>query len=277
MSSVRGSGPPLVVLHGFTQTGRLWGPFGELLAAGPHAGRRRPARPRRIRTRSGPTCRTTAASWPRPSRDAVGDEPCALLGYSLGRARGAARGDRRAIWPSRRVVFIGVTAGIEDPAARRAAARCPTTRWPTSSRPPATSSASSTRGCSGPMFDRLVRGCGRTARSASATRASGLAVQPAAVRDRHAGALVGPPARALAAPCWPWPGRRHPLRRARAALGPPRRRTASPPWFPGAAMPSTWPNRSRPAGSGPSLARDGRAGPRLSRLVIGSLTAAIRP
>ena len=29
---VRGSGPPLVLLHGFTQTGRLWGPFGDLMA-----------------------------------------------------------------------------------------------------------------------------------------------------------------------------------------------------------------------------------------------------
>ena len=30
---VRGDGPPLVLLHGFTQTGRLWGPFGDGLAA----------------------------------------------------------------------------------------------------------------------------------------------------------------------------------------------------------------------------------------------------
>ena len=30
---VRGSGPPLVMLHGFTQTGRLWGRFGEQLEA----------------------------------------------------------------------------------------------------------------------------------------------------------------------------------------------------------------------------------------------------
>ena len=29
---LRGSGPPVVLLHGFTQTARLWGPFGEMLA-----------------------------------------------------------------------------------------------------------------------------------------------------------------------------------------------------------------------------------------------------
>ena len=31
-AELRGTGPPLVLLHGFTQTGRLWGPFGERLA-----------------------------------------------------------------------------------------------------------------------------------------------------------------------------------------------------------------------------------------------------
>jgi 2-succinyl-6-hydroxy-2,4-cyclohexadiene-1-carboxylate synthase len=112
----RGSGPPLVVLHGFTQTGRLWGRFGDLLAAShtvvavdlPGHGD------------SGTVWAdlpATADLVAEAVRTAVGDEPCALLGYSLG-ARVALHVAIGADLPLRRVVFIGVTAGIEDPLAR---------------------------------------------------------------------------------------------------------------------------------------------------------------
>ncbi len=113
---VRGSGPPLVVLHGFTQTGRLWGRFGDILAESHtlvavdlpgHGG-------------SGSVradLPTTASLVAEATRTLVGDEPCALLGYSLG-ARVALQVALGADLSLRRVVFIGVTAGIEDPLAR---------------------------------------------------------------------------------------------------------------------------------------------------------------
>ena len=112
----RGSGPPLVVLHGFTQTGRIWGRFGDLLAASHtviavdlpghgDSGNVRADLP------------ATAGLVAEAARTAVGDEPCALLGYSLG-ARVALHVAIGADLPLRRVVFIGVTAGIEDPQAR---------------------------------------------------------------------------------------------------------------------------------------------------------------
>ena len=113
---VRGSGPPLVLLHGFTQTGRLWGPFGDELAASrtlvaldlPGHGDSGSVRA---------DLRATAGLVAETVRTAIGDEPCALLGYSLG-ARVALHTGLAAELPLRQVVFIGVTAGIEDDAAR---------------------------------------------------------------------------------------------------------------------------------------------------------------
>ena len=80
---VRGSGPPLVLLHGFTQTGRLWGPFGDVLAethtlvavdlpGHGDSGSVRADLP------------ATAGLVAEAVRAAIGDEPCDLLGYSLG-------------------------------------------------------------------------------------------------------------------------------------------------------------------------------------------------
>lgn len=110
---MRGAGPPLVVLHGFTQTGRLWGPFGDLLAEShtvvavdlPGHGDSGSVRA---------DLPATAGLVADAVRAAVGSEPCVLLGYSLGARVGlhvALGGDLRL----RGVVFIGVTAGIEDP------------------------------------------------------------------------------------------------------------------------------------------------------------------
>jgi 2-succinyl-6-hydroxy-2,4-cyclohexadiene-1-carboxylate synthase len=110
---VRGSGPPLVVLHGFTQTGRLWGHFGELLAEShtlvavdlPGHGDSGAVRA---------DLPTTAGLVAEAVKAEVGVEACALLGYSLGARVGlhVALGTDLAL---RGVVFIGVTAGIEDP------------------------------------------------------------------------------------------------------------------------------------------------------------------
>ena len=112
----RGAGPPLVLLHGFTQTGRLWGPFGDILARDHtlialdlpgHAG--------------SDDVRADLSATADLVRDAVaiscGAEPCDLLGYSLGArvALHVATGTDLAI---RRLVVIGATGGIEDPVAR---------------------------------------------------------------------------------------------------------------------------------------------------------------
>lgn len=110
---MRGSGPPLIVLHGFTQTGRLWGPFGDLLAEShtllavdlPGHGGSDSVRA---------DLPTTAALVAEAARAEIGDEGCALLGYSLGARVGlhVALGTDLSL---RGIVFIGVTGGIEDP------------------------------------------------------------------------------------------------------------------------------------------------------------------
>lgn len=116
-TEVRGSGPPLVVLHGFTQTGRLWGRFGDLLAdehtliavdlpGHGDSGSIRADLP------------TTAGLVADAVRAVLGEEACTLLGYSLG-ARTALHVATGATLSLRGVAFIGVTAGIEDAAARQ--------------------------------------------------------------------------------------------------------------------------------------------------------------
>jgi len=114
---VRGSGPPLVLLHGFTQTGRLWGPFGERLAEShtvlavdlPGHGGSDAVRA------DLPTAADLVAG---AVADAVGHgSPCDLIGYSLG-ARLALHVVLGTGLALRRVVLIGATAGIEDPERR---------------------------------------------------------------------------------------------------------------------------------------------------------------
>jgi 2-succinyl-6-hydroxy-2,4-cyclohexadiene-1-carboxylate synthase len=111
---LRGSGPPLVLLHGFTQTGRLWGRFGEHLAESftlvavdlpGHGGSDV------VRADLPATARLVIEAV----REAIGDGPWDLLGYSLG-ARvalhvltGPDSGARAT-----RAVLIGATGGIED-------------------------------------------------------------------------------------------------------------------------------------------------------------------
>ena len=113
---VRGSGPPLVLLHGFTQTGRLWGRFGDLMAESstlvmpdlPGHGDSGQVRA---------DLRTTADLVAEAVHSEIGETPYALLGYSLG-ARVALHVALRAGASQRCSVFIGVTAGIEDADAR---------------------------------------------------------------------------------------------------------------------------------------------------------------
>ncbi|MGP0031363.1 MAG: alpha/beta fold hydrolase [Acidimicrobiales bacterium] len=115
---VRGSGPPLVLLHGFTQTARLWGPFGDLLARDHtlvgidlpgHAGSDA------VRADLPGTATLVAEA----AAATLGDLPYDVLGYSLG-ARVALHLATGSDPPPGRMIVIGATGGIEDPEARRA-------------------------------------------------------------------------------------------------------------------------------------------------------------
>jgi 2-succinyl-6-hydroxy-2,4-cyclohexadiene-1-carboxylate synthase len=108
-----GSGPRLVLLHGFTQTGRLWGRFGELV------GRRRTLLA--IDLPGHGASGEVRADLPTGAgliAEAAGPEPFALIGYSLG-ARFALH--VALVTPSAvsRLVLISGTAGIEDEADRK--------------------------------------------------------------------------------------------------------------------------------------------------------------
>jgi 2-succinyl-6-hydroxy-2,4-cyclohexadiene-1-carboxylate synthase len=114
---LRGDGPPLVLLHGFTQTARLWGPFGDTLASGHtlvgvdlpgHGGSDA------VRADLPQTAELVHAAVV----SAIGDSPVDLLGYSLG-ARVALHMAIKTTMALRRLVLIGATGGIEDPVARR--------------------------------------------------------------------------------------------------------------------------------------------------------------
>jgi 2-succinyl-6-hydroxy-2,4-cyclohexadiene-1-carboxylate synthase len=150
---VRGSGPPLVALHGFTQTGRLWGTFGEMLEKDftvvavdlPGHGDSRGVRA---------DLPTAAGLVVDAVQGLLGSEPCDLLGYSLG-ARIALHVALEAELRLRHVVFIGVTAGIEDDglrADRRAADEAVADQLESSG----DVGAFIDRWLSGPMFDRLT-------------------------------------------------------------------------------------------------------------------------
>jgi 2-succinyl-6-hydroxy-2,4-cyclohexadiene-1-carboxylate synthase len=106
-----------VVLHGFTQTGRLFGRFGDLLGDSHtlvavdlpgHGGSDA------VRADLAETADLVSQSV----RTTVGEEPCDLLGYSLG-ARVALHVVTGTDLAVRRVVLIGATGGIEDPTERQ--------------------------------------------------------------------------------------------------------------------------------------------------------------
>jgi 2-succinyl-6-hydroxy-2,4-cyclohexadiene-1-carboxylate synthase len=118
---LRGSGPPLVLLHGFTQTGRLWGRFGDALAQSytlvtvdlPGHGSSDAVRA------DLPTSGRLVAD---AVRDAIGDTACGLVGYSLG-ARVGLHVLTQSDMQISRAALIGATGGIEDPEARAARRR----------------------------------------------------------------------------------------------------------------------------------------------------------
>lgn len=118
---VDGEGPPLVLAHGFTQTGRLWGRFGAQLAPGrrlirvdlPGHGGSAPVAADLV---DGGALLGAAG--------AIGSDgtPFDLVGYSLG-ARLALHTALARPELVRRLVLVGGTAGLDDPDARTARRR----------------------------------------------------------------------------------------------------------------------------------------------------------
>jgi 2-succinyl-6-hydroxy-2,4-cyclohexadiene-1-carboxylate synthase len=110
---IEGEGPRLVMAHGFTQTGRLWGPFGRVIA-----GERQLVRVDLPGHGGSSAIRADFPSAAALLIQAGGPEPFDLLGYSFG-ARLALRAALDSPAAVRRLVLIGGTPGIADPEARQ--------------------------------------------------------------------------------------------------------------------------------------------------------------
>jgi 2-succinyl-6-hydroxy-2,4-cyclohexadiene-1-carboxylate synthase len=107
----------LVLLHGFTQTARLWGPFGDTLAQDfTLIGLDLPGHAGSDAVRA--DLPATATLVAEAVTSAIGDTPCDLLGYSLG-ARVALHVATRSELALRRMILIGATGGIEDAVLRQ--------------------------------------------------------------------------------------------------------------------------------------------------------------
>jgi 2-succinyl-6-hydroxy-2,4-cyclohexadiene-1-carboxylate synthase len=187
---MRGSGPPLVLLHGFTQTARLWGPFGDTLARDfTLIGLDLPGHAGSDAVRA--DLPATAVLVAEAVTATIGDAPCHLLGYSLGARVGlhvATRGELAL----RQMILIGATGGMED-AARRQQRR---------QADEATAAALETSGdvdafidswVSGPMFARLGGAAQRAERrrNSAAGLASSLRLAGAGTQEPLWDALGG--------------------------------------------------------------------------------------
>jgi 2-succinyl-6-hydroxy-2,4-cyclohexadiene-1-carboxylate synthase len=149
---VRGSGPPLVLLHGFTQTARLWGPFGDALAeVATLVGIDLPGHAGSDAARA--DLPATAHLVGEAVRATIGAGPCDLLGYSLGArvALAVAVGGHMNLG---RMVLIGATGGMEDPQARQQR-RVADTAMADALESSGDVDAFISRWVSGPMFARL--------------------------------------------------------------------------------------------------------------------------
>jgi 2-succinyl-6-hydroxy-2,4-cyclohexadiene-1-carboxylate synthase len=113
-----GDGPRIVLLHGFSQTGRCWGPLAAALAREHEV----------VRLDAPGHAGSTAVAADLPTTGRLAAEaggPAVYLGYSMG-ARMALHVATEAPSAVEALVLIGGTPGIEDPderAARRAADR----------------------------------------------------------------------------------------------------------------------------------------------------------
>ena len=106
----RGHGPPLVLVHGFTQTGRCWGPEADALAVDHELIRVDAPGPRR----SGASVGRTWPTAPRLHRATQGGA-ATYLGYSMGARFVPARGPRPTRSSSAGSCCSAAPPGIEDP------------------------------------------------------------------------------------------------------------------------------------------------------------------
>jgi 2-succinyl-6-hydroxy-2,4-cyclohexadiene-1-carboxylate synthase len=110
----RGIGPRLVLAHGFTQSGRIWGQFGDRLSA--HHELICPDLPGH-----GGSSGIAVGLWEAAALlvEVGGGDPVDVVGYSMG---GRVALHAALNWPERiaRLVLISTTAGIEDVAVREA-------------------------------------------------------------------------------------------------------------------------------------------------------------
>jgi 2-succinyl-6-hydroxy-2,4-cyclohexadiene-1-carboxylate synthase len=118
----RPDGRPIVMAHGFTQTGRLWGQFDAALGRSHRLVRvDLPGHGDSASIQAGLV--EGGSLLVEAATDAVGtDEPFVLLGYSLG-GRFALHAALAAPDRLARLILIGAAGGIEDPEAREARRR----------------------------------------------------------------------------------------------------------------------------------------------------------
>jgi len=114
-TEVVGEGTPIVLAHGFTQTGRLWGPFGASLAR--HHRLVQVDLPGHGGSASVEATLEAAGELLLEAAARAGAEPADLLGYSFG-ARVVLHAALARPDCVRRIILIGATGGIEDPSER---------------------------------------------------------------------------------------------------------------------------------------------------------------
>ncbi len=107
-TEVVGDGPTIVLAHGFTQTARLWGRFGELVT-----GARRAVFVDLPGHGGSSEVRADLEEGGAMVVAAAGEGPFDLVGYSIG-ARFALHAALGAPGRVRRLVLLGATGGIED-------------------------------------------------------------------------------------------------------------------------------------------------------------------
>ena len=118
-----GTGPPLVLLHGFTQTGATVGSLRPAPGRLVHPGRSGPARARAGRTPSAPICPRRRDLVADATRDAVGGRALHAARVFARGAGGAARRRRERTCPCGRAVLVGGTGGHRGRAEARARRR----------------------------------------------------------------------------------------------------------------------------------------------------------
>ena len=184
-----GKGPRLVLAHGFTQTGRVWGSMDADLAADHQVVAGRPARARRLVRGGRRPGRRRRRCWATP----VGGPPTSATRWGPGSA---------STWPWHRpdlvdgLVLISGTAGIDDEderrqrrrVRRRAGRAARSRRRP--ERQPMPVESFVRRWLDNPMFAGISAG-GRRPRGAAAQHRSRPGLQPPAGRHRHPAAAVG--------------------------------------------------------------------------------------